>query len=218
MLSAATILTACQTSRPTAPVSRPEAQIHSEPMQADGVYKHQYSSLQFPPTIEDFTRIEMRRYDTGASDVSATYQRSGSAGAALGTIYIYPAPWIPASGQYPDLTDRQLGGLCRNELESAKAAVVSLHPDARIVQEGGQVLKNSAGGRVGLGRVVYKMTDTFDGRVQPMQSQLYVMCFGWSQWILKYRLTAPQGVDLDAVYRTLGGGIVPHDSAATPRS
>ncbi|MGK9167119.1 hypothetical protein KXR53_12520 [Inquilinus limosus] len=215
---ATSFLAACQTAGPSTPATQPEGQIHSEPLQVEGAYTHRYSSLQFPPAIADFTRTEMRKYDAGATNVSATYRRSGPAGAALGTIYIYPAPWVLASGQYPDLTDRQLGGLCRNELEAAKAAVVALHPDAKIVKEGGDVLKNPNGGRVGLGRVVYKMTDTFDGRVQPLQSQLYVMCFGWSQWILKFRLTAPEGVDLDAVYGSLGRGTLSRDAAALQRS
>jgi hypothetical protein len=88
-------------------------------------------------------------------------------------------------------------------LESAKKAVAELHPGARIVKEGGGVQKGD-GARIGMGRVVYELTDDFDGRTQLLQSQLYVMCTGWSQWIVKYRLTAPTGVDLDRVFQTLG--------------
>jgi hypothetical protein len=209
-------LAACQTAGPSTPVSQAMAQSLSEPLEAAGTYTHRYSSLQFPPTIADFTRIEMRKYDAGATNVSATYRRSSPG--VLGTIYIYPAPWVLAAGKYPDLTDRQLGGLCRNELEAAKAAVVSLHSGAEIVEEGGEVVNGASGGRLGLGRAVYRMTDSFEGRVQPLQSRLYVMCFGYSQWILKYRLTAPEGVDLDAAYKTLGRGTFPRDPATLPQS
>ena len=96
--------------------------------------------------------------------------------------------------------------------------MASLHPSAEIVQEGGEVMPNAAGGRAGHGRVVYKMTDTFEGRVQPLQSQLQITCFGWSQWILKVWLTAPEGVDLDPVRGVLGRGILPQGPAALPRS
>ncbi|KGM31356.1 hypothetical protein P409_27665 [Inquilinus limosus MP06] len=214
-------LAACQTSNSTTPVRQIAAAAKSEPIAVEGDYVHRYAFFRFPTTIADFKRVELVKYDADASDVSATYSRSGPAGAALATIYVYPAPWvrITAGGQYqyPDLTDRQLGGLCRNEIEAVKAAVAALHPSATIVREGGDVLKGAGGARIALGRVEYRMTGSFEGRIQPLQSQLYVMCFGYSQWILKFRLTAPEGVDLDAVYGVLGRGTLP-DRTAPSRS
>ncbi len=105
-------LAGCQTAQSTTPTQKVEALARPEPIVAEGVYVHQVAPFRFPPTIEDFKRTELLKYDAEALDVSATYHRSGPVGAALGTIYVYPAPWVQG-GNYPDLTDRQLGGLCR---------------------------------------------------------------------------------------------------------
>lgn len=214
-------LAACQTTGSPTPAKQIAAPARPEPIAVEGDYVHRHNFFRFPVTIEGFKRVELVKYDADASNIGATYRRSGPAGAALATIYVYPAPWIKVTAagqyQYPDLTDRQLGGLCRNEIEAVKAAVTVLNPSAKIVREGGDVLKGPDGGRIALGRVEYRMTDSFEGRVQPLQSQLYVMCFGYSQWILKFRLTAPEGVDLDAVYQVLGRGTFPNPTTS-PRS
>jgi len=112
---AAVSLTACQAAQSPTPAGQLEALARPEPIAVAGVYTHRYTSAQFPPTIENFNRTELLKYDAQAIDVSATYRRSGPPGSALETIHIYPAPWIQGTG-YPDLTDRQLGGLCRHRI------------------------------------------------------------------------------------------------------
>jgi hypothetical protein len=155
-------------------------------IQASGTYHHRHAAAAFPVQVGEFQRSDLFQYDADGRDVSGSYNLPTPEGRILITAYIYPA--APAAGEAQRMRS------CRDEYEAAAGAIEQNRPDAVRESEGGSV----AAGQVPAAlrhRGIYRFGTEFDGRVQPIRSEVHLYCYVGGGWLVKYRVSAPEAVD-----------------------
>lgn len=155
-----------------------------EEVATDGVYIHSPARAAFPPEVGEFRRSKILRYDEAGEDVSASYNLATPAGRLLITVYIYPA----ATG--PDRED-----LCDQEFAAVNTAISSQHDNVAPIEQGAALPAQGIDRRLGH-RSVYRFSTPFDERVQEIRSEAHLYCYVGGDWLVKYRVSAPVGVDM----------------------
>ncbi len=142
---------------------------------------HAASGMQFPFAVGDFNRSgALRNYDEKGLNVSAAYHTLPPFAPIAMTIYVYPA------GHY--LFGAATGA--RVPFEDAKNELVRARAGVKILGEGQVPAPGGAKEPPGyFGRFAF--SEMFAGRVQPLESLLYVYCPVQGAWIVKYRVTYP---------------------------
>jgi hypothetical protein len=154
-----------------------------------GPYVHEGSGMTLPVAVGAWRRIDVYRYDTLATDVSASYRLDQPNGSVLATTYVYPMP----GGWTTDPTARAKA--CRAEYETRKNEVVTYYDDVQVLSE--MDAQPPQGGDFDPGRwASFSYETEVSGRDQPVRSELYVFCYVGGPWAFEYRITRP--ADLEA--------------------
>ena len=151
---------------------------HAEPLAIEvrptEIYTNKASHFRFPPSVQDFKRVEVIQYDRDGQNIGAGYNHHVHKIAA--TVFVYPIPKRPP--------DNALNG----HFETCKADVLRRHEDARVVSEG--IVQVSPGGKKRSGKhAEFTLTDSFAGQRQSLRSEVYLFTHG--QWFIKLRVTYP---------------------------
>jgi hypothetical protein len=151
----------------------------------DGPYLHAAARASYPLRVEGFRRSDIYQYDQEGKDVSAGYELATPKGRLLITIYIYPAAPAAAAAR---------ASLCDEEFEAAEAAISSQHGNIAPIERGTAIAASDA--EPGLAhRSVYRFSAPFGDRVQELRSEVHLYCYVGGDWLVKYRVSAPVGVE-----------------------
>jgi len=148
-------------------------------IEANGRYVHEPSGMVFPPAVLDFKRVELFRYDKEGRDVSGGYNLERDAYTIVATVYVYP---IPPSGN-------PATGLVAAHFESVKQAIMTAHPDARLLQEDQVKVTQGKVTKFGL-HALFRLSQATPAGQQMSRSEAYLFTHG--KWFIKYRLTYPE--------------------------
>ena len=172
---------------------------------AEGPYLHGPAQALYPVRVGEFRRTDIYQYDLEGKDVSASYNLATPEGRLLITVYIYPA--APAA-----VADR--AQLCAQEFGVVNTAISSQHDNAAPTERGPALAVDGIG--AGLGhRSVYRFSSPFGDRVQEIRSEAHLYCYVGGDWLVKYRVSAPVGMETqDAVERFIRNGPWPGRSSA----
>jgi hypothetical protein len=180
-------LTGCKSSQP-AQLAQPTT------VQVQGPYTHSASGMAFPPSVGDFQRVNVMRYDAGGLDVSAGYNLGTPTGEVAATVYVYPAPSLISVGSPPEVIASARATLCNSEFERRKKEVSASHAGARSIQEE-DVPPPQAIPPIPGKKTSFEYDDFFGGQRQPLRSELYVFCYVGGRWAFEYRFTSPKNSD-----------------------
>jgi hypothetical protein len=159
----------------------------------EGSYTHRPSGMEFPPDVGDFRRVNIIQYDAKGLDVSGGYNFVAERGGIAATVYVYPAPSLVSVGSPAGVVASARATLCSREFEARKREVAYAHPGARLISERDAV---SSDGLSMPGKMAsFEFEDRFDGRRQPLNSDLYVFCYVGGRWAIEYRFTSPKNFD-----------------------
>ncbi len=194
LLATILILAGCQSTPPrgdalSGPLPQPQG------IAATGDYVHAPSTLTFPPSVGLFRRTEFKKFDATGLNVGVSYLLQTPSDGILATAYVYPGPWITAKrisvADLPRLSKLDHAGFCKGEFEGAKTAVKTFHPSARLTFEGSTIVDQYFSRAM----AEYEYSGDWDGRQGDLSTRLYLFCLGRSGWLVKFRFTAPKGVD-----------------------
>jgi len=156
-----------------------------ERIETPGPFIHERAGTAFPEQVGEFRRTNVYRYDEAGENVSASYSLRGADGRLHLTVYVYPSPRIP---------DEASAETCRREYEEARAIIARQNDGAERIEDGAAPAVEGASGR----RSVYRYTTLFDGREQPVRSEIDLYCRVGDEWQVKYRATSPAAFDAGA--------------------
>jgi len=148
-------------------------------------YVHGPARALYPVQVGDFRRSDIYQYDSEGKDVSASYNLATPAGRLLITVYIYPAAAAAPSAR---------AKACADEFGIVNTAISSQHENVAPLERGEALAV--AGSHPGLGhRSVYRFASPFDDKVQEIRSEAHLYCYVGGDWLVKYRVSAPAGVE-----------------------
>jgi hypothetical protein len=138
------------------------------------VYVHQFSKMQFPPSVGMFTRGTFNRFDAEGRDISVGYnvQVPGHPIAIAMTVYVYPAPGKSGSEA--------------GEFESVKNEIAVKHFGAQPLLQDNVVL-DQTGGPIKGRHAVYRFSQLTAGGDADMGSEAYLFMRGG--WFFMYRVS-----------------------------
>lgn len=153
-------------------------------------YVHRGSGFVFPAAAGDYQRTSLIEYDVAATDVSAGYQIMVPGRETVMTIYVYPAPEVPAETPVAYIKAVQ-DRLCADHFEELKADIVQSHAGAILIEEGETVSPAPTSFANAGRRAVFSFTDAYHGKAQPLRSEADLFCYVRGKWLVAYRTTAP---------------------------
>ena len=174
------------------------AEYYDTPKDIDvrGPYTQEASGMVFPDHVLDFGRTAVTRYNSEGTEESADYVLDTDGKRAMVSIYVYPAP--------AEIAQALASSLPRNELADAlymiaeqlfgdeEEAIEQLHPGAELVGEGDTSLRRN--GRDWPGNYAdFRYDEDYFGKVQPVDSKLYLFPMVAGKWMVKFRITVPMG-------------------------
>ncbi|MGK9232773.1 hypothetical protein KXS07_14075 [Inquilinus limosus] len=198
LLATVLVLAGCQS---TPPQGDAPDRLLPQPQEiaAAGDYVHAPSTLTFPPGVGRFQRTEIKRFDAAGLNVGISYRLQAPSDEVLATAYVYPGPWITIKrvsvADLPRLSKLDHAGFCKAEFEGAKTAIKTLHPSARLTFEGSTIVDQYFSRAM----AEYEYSGDRDGRQGDLSTRLYLFCLGKSGWLVKFRVTAPKGVDWEDI-------------------
>ena len=174
------------------------AEYYDTPKDIDvtGPYTQQASGMVFPESVLDFARTAVTRYNSEGTEESADYLLDMPGRQAMVSVYVYPAP--------AEIAEALASTLPRDELADAlymiaeqlfadeEQAIGQLHPGAELADEGDTSLLKGPRDWPGNYASFHYDEDAF-GRVQPVESKLYLFPMVAGKWMVKFRITAPAG-------------------------
>jgi hypothetical protein len=176
------------------------ANYYDSPRELDvmGPYTQAASGMVFPETVAGFMRNGIVRYNSEGTDESADYLLD-VAGQEIGiSVYVYPVPADLGSELAKVLPQADLIGALSMLVEQLFAdeeqGIVEVHAGAQLLDEGDTAF--SQRGIEYPGNVAtFRYNEEFFGRVVKVRSQLYLYPMVAKEWMVKYRVTYPDGVD-----------------------
>ena len=181
------VLAGCGSEPPPVNLRQPET------IAVEGSYVHPVSGMTFPVAVGEFRRVNLIRYDAAGADVSVGYNLGGPTGGVVATVYVYPASSLGAIDAKQDAAPARVA-LCGNEFQGRKAEIFRYHRGVRVVDE--KDVPITFAGTSMTGRMAaFAYDDVFGGRLQPLQSELYIFCYVGDAWTIAYRFTAPREFD-----------------------
>jgi len=181
------VLAGCESESPPAYFRQPET------IAAEGGYVHPASGMTFPVAVGEFRRVNLIRYDAAGSDVIAGYNSVEPTSGVAATVYVYPASSLGRIDAKQDLAPAR-AALCGNEFQGRKAEIFRYHRGVHVVDE--KDVPITFAGTSMTGRMAaFAYEDVFGGRLQPLQSEIYIFCYVGEAWTLAYRFTAPRDFD-----------------------
>lgn len=166
------------------------AQSGPGPIDVKGVYVNPASGMTFPPTVGEFTRSSLDRFDRDERDVGASYNLLSGPSGIVATVYVYPTPLPPPGASSAEARAEA----CRNELERRKQEIYSYRTGAALIAERDTSLPQ--GDKTYPGKLaIFEFEAAFRGQSQMLHSELYIFCDVAGSWAFEYRFTAPKTFD-----------------------
>lgn len=160
------------------------------------IFEHRETGFRFPTLLGPFRRVETRRYDRNGRDVGVGYNLETSGHQMAVTVFVYPAPSLPAY-RSPEASSTAREERCDRAFAAVQADIGAAHPGARLEEEGIAPSPSAEHAREGL-RAVYAFDGVFNGRRQSLRSEATLFCYVGGDWLIAYRTTAPISVDYRA--------------------
>jgi len=153
---------------------------------APGTVPHSAARAGFPENVGALRRIGVTRFSE--QDISGSYQLERDGDYVRISVYIYPAPPV---------RENQRVAACRAHMDGVVAAVARQHIGAELVENG--VADPLPGVAEGLGlRSLHNVEFPLRGRaLEPTQSESRLYCYVGGDWLVKYRISANPGFDVD---------------------
>ncbi len=183
-----------------------------------GPIPHERARAIFPEQVGGFRRASVVSYGPNGDNMSASYNLVRDGGRLLITIYIYPAARIgpgPGGGSSADVARATR---CLAEFEGVNQAVTQAYGGTRPVENGPTAAPTGVG--AGLAhRSVFRLRTNFDDRMQDVRSEARVYCYVGGDWLVKYRASSSEGMDVAAeIEAFIAQGPWPGRAAAEPRT
>jgi len=167
-----------------------------EKILTQGDYIHPASRIVLPESIGGFPRCTVQRYDVDGLDVSAGYNYTSILHPMVATVYIYPAPGLVSIGSSPETVANARALLTDSEFAKRKQEILSVHPDAKLIDEC-DTTRTEKGKSYPGKMAVFEFEDVLFGSKTPLRSRLYLFCYIGGKWTVKYRFTHPRTVEVD---------------------
>lgn len=150
--------------------------------------EHRAARADFPARAGAFHRTRVVQYDGQGLDLSASYELHRPDGRVTATVYIYPVRPLA------DDTPSSRAAACRNEFDASSDEIERRNQP--IERLGDDAPVEVAGTAPALRhRAAFGFRTPFDGREQAVRSELHLYCFVDDRWLVKFRITGPQGID-----------------------
>jgi len=176
------------------------AEYYNEPHELDvtGPYIQAASGMVFPEALAGFSRTGVISYNSERTDESADYLLDVP-GKKIGiSVYVYPVPAdigvALANGLPQDDLIAALYMLSEQLFADEEQTIVELHSGADVLEEG-ETSHDEPGISYPGNVATFRYDEDFFGRVQPVRSQLYLFPLVGRSWMVKYRVTYPDGTD-----------------------
>lgn len=176
------------------------AEYYDEPREVEvtGSYTQAATGMVFPVSVKDFQRDEVIRYNSERTDESATYIQDKEGKEIAITIYVYPVPADLGTALTQSLPKDDLVGawymLGQQLFDEEEQGVVELHGGAELV-DGGETSFEQHGVSYPGAVSTFRYDEDFFGRVRKVRSQLILFPMVGGKWMVKYRVTYPEGYD-----------------------
>jgi hypothetical protein len=175
-----------------------KAEYYDVPKDLDvtGPYTQAATGMVFPERVLDFQRTAVTRYNSEGTEESADYVLDEPGRRAMVSIYVYPAPTEIAQALSMNLSGDELTAALYMVAEQLFAdeeqAIAQLHPGSDMTDEGDTSLLKEGMNWPG-NYATYRYDEDAFGKVQPVSSKLYLFPMVAGKWMVKYRITAPEG-------------------------
>jgi hypothetical protein len=174
------------------------AEYYDTPKDIDvtGPYTQAASGMVFPDHMLDFERTAVTRYNSEGTEESADYLLDVPGRQAIVSVYVYPAPAEIAGALASTLSADELADalymLAEQLFGDEEEAIQQLHPGAELKDEGDTALNRE--GRDWPGNYAsFRYDEDAFGKVQRVDSKLYLFPMVAGKWMVKFRITAPAG-------------------------
>jgi hypothetical protein len=174
------------------------AEYYDTPKDIDvsGPYTQAASGMLFPDHVLDFQRSAVTRYNSEGTEESADYLLDMPGKQAMVSVYVYPAPAEIAEALASSLSTDELADALYMVAEQLfgdeEDAIQQLHGGAELLDEGDTSLPQQ--GRQWPGNyAAFRYDEDAFGKVQRVDSKLYLFPMVAGKWMVKFRITAPEG-------------------------
>ncbi|MFZ2029961.1 MAG: hypothetical protein WAU68_06625 [Vitreimonas sp.] len=167
------------------------------PLSTSEPYTQAASGMVFPPSIGDFQRVEVVRYNADGTDESAGYNRTTPTMEIAATVYVFRSPSILSIGSPRETIEITRSILCGRQTQAIQQEIMSVHPDATQIRTGAFALRQGGASYFGT-KVSYAYSGDFAGRTgSQLHSDLYVFCYAGGTWTIEYRIDYPAEYDAE---------------------
>jgi hypothetical protein len=167
-------------------------------VEVTGPYTQAATGMVFPESVKDFQRDEVISYNSERTDESATYIQQKDGKQIAITVYVYPVPVDLGTALAQSLPKEDLIGawyaLGQQLFDEEEQGVVELHRGAELL-DGGETSFDQHGVNYPGAMSTFRYNEDFFGRVQRVRSQLILFPMVGGKWMVKYRVTYPEGYD-----------------------
>jgi hypothetical protein len=177
------------------------ANYYDDPREVEvaGAYTQAATGMIFPEAVGEFKRSDVISYNSERTDESAGYllEKDGKPQVAI-TVYVYPVPADLGTALAQNLPKEDLVGawymLGEELFNEEEQGIVELHPGSQLL-DGGETAFEQHGVSYPGAVSTFRYDEDFFGRVQKVRSQLHLFPMVGGKWMVKYRITWPDGFD-----------------------
>jgi hypothetical protein len=178
-----------------------QANYYDDPREVEvaGPYTQAATGMIFPEAVGEFKRNDVISYNSERTDESAGYllEKDGKPQVAI-TVYVYPVPADLGTALAQNLPKEDLVGawymLGEQLFNEEEQGIVELHPGSQLV-DGGETAFDQHGVTYPGAISTFRYDEEFFGRVQRVRSQLQLFPMVAGKWMVKYRITYPDGFE-----------------------
>ena len=178
-----------------AALALPSGATAQERIDRRGTVAHAPAGTGFAERVGDFRRTSVVRFDPAGDNLSAGYSLDRPEGRVALTVYIYPSPRAAGGSGSGDAAARAT--LCAREFEDVRQAIAIHHGELAPADAGAPEALPGTDPALSH-RAAFRFRTDFDGRTQEVRSEARLYCYVAGRWQVKYRVTAPAGVQADA--------------------
>jgi hypothetical protein len=175
-----------------------QAEEYDPPKDLDvtGPYTQAATGMVFPERVLDFGRTSVTRYNSEGTEESADYVLDEPGAQAMVSVYVYAAPADIAQALAGALPTDELTGVLYMIAEQLfgdeEQAIADLHPGSELRDEGDTSIEKQ--GKEWPGNyALFRYDEDAFGKVQRVDSKLYLFPMVAGKWMVKFRITAPAG-------------------------
>jgi hypothetical protein len=160
----------------------PAASAQREVKDPPAIWIHKATGVGFPTTIGEFRRYKIDEYNDDGTDASVGYDLiRNERKIGYVTVYIFP-PYDP--------------GDCAHQFAGIEDDVRQSYQNVELIAE--TDAKSPSGRNPGGRLAAFRFDAKFDGSSQRVRSDAYLFCPAGGKWLVTYRATWLNGIDIHA--------------------